>query len=138
MTLLSEENAGAAANCNAAGQSFGVFVGYGAFMSLYSPDFCNKWLRSVPQNKGLITASDAILAYSIIFLVITVLVAIFKKEKDLVGVNVPPPMMKTYKTMSRIVFLLPVRQEWSNFTNKILLNKVRSDPDLSGFLFYSL
>ena len=50
LTLLSEENAGAAANCNAAGQSIGVFFGYGVFMALHSSDFCNRWLRAVPQG----------------------------------------------------------------------------------------
>jgi len=110
LTLLSEEKTGAAANCNAAGQAFGVFVGYGGFMSLYSPEFCNKWLRSVPSNKGVITPADAIFAYAIIFLVVTVAVAFLKTEKALTNTSKPPPVMKTYKTMSRIVQLPPVRQ----------------------------
>ena len=78
-------------------------------MSLYSPEFCNKWLRSVPSDRGVISASDAILAYSIVFLVITILVAFLKTEK-VDDSEKPPPMIETYKTMSKIMFLPPVRQ----------------------------
>ena len=95
LTLLSEENAGAAANCNAAGQSIGVFFGYGVFMALHSPEFCNKWLRSIPQGKtnasrgaikhlfkesGMMSIEDAYYSIGMIFLVATVLIALFKTE----------------------------------------------------------
>ena len=105
MTLLSEENAGASANCNAAGQTMGVFVGYGVFMSLYSADFCNKWLRTVPSDKGVVTIEDAVLFYALIFLVVTTLIAIFKKERDLKTNDKPPTIFTTYKTMLKVIFL---------------------------------
>lgn len=105
MTLLSEENAGASANCNAAGQTMGVFVGYGVFMSLYSADFCNKWLRTVPSDKGVVTIENAVLFYALIFLVVTTLIAIFKKEKDLKTNDKPPTIFTTYKTMLKVIFL---------------------------------
>ena len=105
LTLLSEENAGASANCNAAGQTMGVFVGYGVFMSLYSADFCNKWLRTVPSDKGVVTIEDAVLFYALIFLVVTTLIAIFKKERDLKTNDKPPTIFTTYKTMLKVIFL---------------------------------
>lgn len=109
LTLLSEENAGASANCNAAGQTMGVFVGYGMFMSLYSADFCNKWLRTVPSDKGVVTIEDAVLFYALIFLVVTTFIAIFKKEKDLKSNDKPPSIFTTYKTMLKVIFLEPVK-----------------------------
>ena len=105
LTLLSEENAGASANCNAAGQTMGVFVGYGVFMSLYSADFCNKWLRTVPSDKGVVTIEDAVLFYALIFLVVTTLIAIFKRERDLKTNDKPPTIFTTYKTMLKVIFL---------------------------------
>ena len=50
LTLLSRKNAGAAANCNAAGQTLGAFFGYGFFMALSDADFVNKWLRSAENR----------------------------------------------------------------------------------------
>ena len=117
LTLLSEENAGASANCNAAGQTMGVFVGYGVFMSLYSADFCNKWLRTVPSDKGVVTIEDAVLFYALIFLVVTTLIAIFKKEKDLKTNDKPPTIFTTYKTMLKVIFLGlgSIREIWRFF-----------------------
>lgn len=46
---------GYASTCNAVGQTAGYFLGNVVFLALESADFCNKYLRSVPQPTGILT-----------------------------------------------------------------------------------
>lgn len=55
LTMLSRENVGYASTCNSVGQTAGYFMGNVLFLALESKDFCNKYLRSTPQPKGLVT-----------------------------------------------------------------------------------
>lgn len=48
-------NVGWASTCNSVGQTAGYFLGNILFLALESADFCNKYLRSEPQETGLIT-----------------------------------------------------------------------------------
>jgi MFS transporter, PAT family, solute carrier family 33 (acetyl-CoA transportor), member 1 len=41
-------------SCNVVGQTMGFFMGNVVFLTLQSKDFANKWLRSVPSDKGLV------------------------------------------------------------------------------------
>lgn len=103
------ENAGAAANCNAAGQTLGSFFGYGMFMALYSSEFCNKWLRTVPSDQGVVTIKGTFAFWGCVFLIITTLVALLKSEKNEKEDSKPPQILQTYKTMVKIMFLKPVK-----------------------------
>ena len=44
-----------ASTCNTVGQTAGYFMGNVVFLALESADFCNAYLRSTPQETGLIT-----------------------------------------------------------------------------------
>ena len=55
MADLNRSNVGYASTCNSVGQTAGYFLGYVLFVAFESADFCNKYLRSVPQPKGLLT-----------------------------------------------------------------------------------
>lgn len=48
---------GHASTCNSVGQTAGFFLGYVVFVILVSPEFCNKWIRTIPQDTGLVTFS---------------------------------------------------------------------------------
>ena len=57
------QNVGWASTCNSVGQTAGYFLGNVVFMALESPEFCNAYLRSVPQPEGIVTlASELILS----------------------------------------------------------------------------
>lgn len=47
-------NVGYASTCNVAGQTIGFFLGNVVFLTLQSKEFANKWLRSVPKEKGIV------------------------------------------------------------------------------------
>uniref|UniRef100_A0A672MXK5 Solute carrier family 33 member 1 n=1 Tax=Sinocyclocheilus grahami TaxID=75366 RepID=A0A672MXK5_SINGR len=53
LTMLSRENVGYASTCNSVGQTAGYFLGNVLFLALESADFCNKYLRFEPQERGI-------------------------------------------------------------------------------------
>lgn len=55
--MVKRRNTGYIATCNQCGQKTGFFVGFALFTALESAEFCNKYLRNVPQPTGLITMS---------------------------------------------------------------------------------
>lgn len=57
LTMLSRENVGYASTCNSVGQTAGYFLGNVLFLALESADFCNKYLRDEPQDRGVVTLS---------------------------------------------------------------------------------
>lgn len=82
LTMLSKRNVGLASTCNSVGQTAGYFLGYVVYMALESKDFCNKYLRNEPQETGLITLSGFMFFWSIVFVITTTFVMIFKSEKS--------------------------------------------------------
>ncbi|MEQ2196644.1 hypothetical protein XENOCAPTIV_007051, partial [Xenoophorus captivus] len=61
LTMLSRENVGYASTCNSVGQTAGYFLGNVLFLALESPEFCNKYLRLVPKDTGIVTLpADAV------------------------------------------------------------------------------
>lgn len=55
--LLKRCNVGYIATCNQCGGRTGFFIGFAMFTALESAEFCNKYLRSIPQTSGMLTLS---------------------------------------------------------------------------------
>lgn len=55
LTILKRRNLGYAPICNSSGQVIAQVVSYTLLLTLESPAFCNTWLRTVPQDEGIIT-----------------------------------------------------------------------------------
>lgn len=55
LTMLKRCNVGHASTCNSVGQTAGYFFGYVVFIALESKDFCNTYIRSTPQDDGLVS-----------------------------------------------------------------------------------
>lgn len=83
LTMLSRRNVGYASTCNTVGQTAGFFIGNVIFLALESADFSNKYIRSEAEKKdvGIVTFEDFLYYNGIVFLVVTILVAILKSEK---------------------------------------------------------
>ena len=110
--MLSAKNVGYASTCNSVGQTAGYFMGNICFLALTSPDLANKYLRSTPQDSGIIKISDFLLCWGLIFIVTTTLVWIFKHEKDMRNDEdaVTQGVTAAYKTAWKIVCLPNVQQ----------------------------
>ena len=81
LTMLSKENVGLASTCNSVGQTAGFFISYTFFMAFHSPDFCNKYIRSVPQDTGIVDMPTFLFHFGLVFILVTSGVWWFKKEK---------------------------------------------------------
>ncbi|KPI94436.1 PREDICTED: acetyl-coenzyme A transporter 1 [Papilio xuthus] len=82
LTMLKRCNVGHASTCNTVGQTAGFFLGYVLFLALESPYFCNKYLRTVPEDTGLVTLSSFLLFWGWVFIITTTIVALFKHENN--------------------------------------------------------
>ena len=80
LTMLSKENVGLASTCNSVGQTAGFFLSYTFFLAFHSPDFCNKYIRSVPQDTGIADLPTFMFYLGVMFMVVTSGVWWFKKE----------------------------------------------------------
>lgn len=108
LTMLSRENVGYASTCNSVGQTAGYFLGNVLFLALESADFCNKYLRMEPKASGIVTLSDFLFFWGVVFLVSTTLVAIFKKENERAkgkkrAAEETQGVMETYKQLFSII-----------------------------------
>ncbi|KAL4097897.1 hypothetical protein QTP88_022597 [Uroleucon formosanum] len=82
LTMLKRNNVGYASTCNSTGLVTGIMISYIFFVLLTSEDFSNKYIRIIPDVGGLFTIKSLFYACGVLFILITTLIAIFKKEKD--------------------------------------------------------
>uniref|UniRef100_A0A6G1SH95 Acetyl-coenzyme A transporter 1 n=1 Tax=Aceria tosichella TaxID=561515 RepID=A0A6G1SH95_9ACAR len=84
LTMLKRRNVGYASTCNTAGQTAGFFIGNVIFLALESADFCNKYLRSADKQEpvGVVTFESFLHHCGWVFLVVTIVVAILKRERN--------------------------------------------------------
>ncbi|ESO82542.1 hypothetical protein LOTGIDRAFT_197858 [Lottia gigantea] len=105
LTMLSRRNVGWASTCNSVGQTAGYFIGNVFFLGLESADFCNKYLRSVPQKEGFVTLAGFLYFWSVVFFVTTTLVMIFKRERADPDVDPEMGIFETYKILISVIRL---------------------------------
>ncbi|KAF2879730.1 hypothetical protein ILUMI_26448 [Ignelater luminosus] len=113
LTMLKKSNVGHASTCNSVGQTAGFFLSYVLFMALESPSFCNSYLRTIPQEDGIVTLSGFLYFWGWIFILTTTLVAVFKTECQVHNSqheSVPDGDIKTaYSLLMQIFKLTPIR-----------------------------
>uniref|UniRef100_H2Z3B5 Acetyl-coenzyme A transporter 1 n=1 Tax=Ciona savignyi TaxID=51511 RepID=H2Z3B5_CIOSA len=111
LTMLSKKNVGLASTCNSVGQTAGYFLGYVVFLALESADFCNKYLRFVPQEVGLINLAGFMYFWAIVFFITTTLVMLFKSETtENHSDDSSNGVVSTYKLLFKIICLPNVLQ----------------------------
>ena len=81
LTMLSRANVGYASTCNSVGQTMGFFLGYSIFLALESKEFCNAYLRVVPQDNGMVELSSFLYFWGFVFVAVTTAVWWCKPEK---------------------------------------------------------
>lgn len=81
LTLLSTDNLSYASTAQTVGLTAGQFLSSTVFLAFNSPDFANRWFRSTPGADGLITLSGALAASGWLYLIVTVGLALMKREE---------------------------------------------------------
>ncbi|XP_050058688.1 acetyl-coenzyme A transporter 1-like isoform X2 [Aphis gossypii] len=82
LTMLKKNNVVYASTCNAVGVLSGIMIS-SLFLTVFtSEDFCNKYLRFAPATGGVVTKAYLFYFWAVLFILISTLIAIFKKEKD--------------------------------------------------------
>jgi PAT family acetyl-CoA transporter-like MFS transporter 1 len=81
LTLLSPENLSYASTAQTVGLTAGQFLSSTVFLAFNSEDFANKWFRAVPGDTGLVTLGGALATAGWIYLVVTVGLALWKREE---------------------------------------------------------
>lgn len=119
LTMLSRRHVGYVSTCNSVGQTAGYFLGNVVFLALESADFCNRYLRVIPQKEGIVTLEGFMYFWGLVFLVTTTLVAVLKHEwgpsRGSAAENEPElGLVQTYSMALRI-FKLPSIQTFCIF-----------------------
>lgn len=111
LTMLKKNNVGHSSTCNGTGVALGVLIGTICPVLLTSEDFCNKYLRTTLSTGGLITIKGFLFFWSIIIMLITTFIGIFKREKDetLEDGHVKINVFKSYKLLWKILKLPNIR-----------------------------
>jgi len=81
LTLLSPENISYASTAQTVGLTAGQFLSSTIFLAFNSKEFANKWFRSTPLDTGLVSLGGALSAAGWLYLIVTVGLAIAKKEE---------------------------------------------------------
>lgn len=81
LTLLSTENLAYASTAQTVGLTAGSFLSSTVFLAFSSKDFANKWFRTTPGETGLVTLGGALTASGWLYLLVTVGLAVMKREE---------------------------------------------------------
>mmetsp|Transcript_118993 Transcript_118993/g.379459 ORF Transcript_118993/g.379459 Transcript_118993/m.379459 type:complete len:470 (-) Transcript_118993:574-1983(-) len=95
LTMLRPESVGWAATCNAAGQTLGAAFGFTGYMML--------------EQLKLVTLASFMFILGIVFITVTVLVALLKTEKPVPPEDEPDGIVTTYRLMLSMAKLRPVQ-----------------------------
>lgn len=81
ISLLSIQNISYASTAQTVGLTAGSFLSHTVFLALQAPEFPNTWFRKIPQDYGLITLGGYMAFWGYAYLVVTLGLAILKKEE---------------------------------------------------------
>jgi MFS transporter, PAT family, solute carrier family 33 (acetyl-CoA transportor), member 1 len=80
LTLLSVDNLSYASTAQTIGLNTGYFLSFTVFLAFNSPEFANKYFRTVPLDYGLISLGGYLKFWGWMYLLVTVWLAKYKKE----------------------------------------------------------
>ena len=110
LTILSRENVGHASTCNSVGQTVGYFLGYTIFLALESKEFCNAYLRwGEPQDKGLVDLPEFLFFWGLVFVIVTTLVWLLKKETREPHTEIKEDILSAYGQLLNMLKLKSVQ-----------------------------
>ncbi|KAK9763505.1 hypothetical protein K7432_009748 [Basidiobolus ranarum] len=81
LTLLSKENLSYASTSQTIGLNTGYFLSFTVFLAMNSPEFCNKYLRSISADTGVISLGGYFTFWAAMYLLVTVWLIVVKREE---------------------------------------------------------
>lgn len=84
------------------GLTAGQFLSFTVFLAFNAPEFANRYFRTVPQDYGIFTLSGYLKFWGWAYLVVTLGLAIIKKEEK---TNNRDGIVVVYKTMWKVMKL---------------------------------
>jgi hypothetical protein len=82
LTLLSKESLSYASTAQTIGLNSGYFMSFTVFLAFNSAEFSNKYLRTVPQDVGVLGLGAYMRFWAIMYLVVTAYLVLYKKENN--------------------------------------------------------
>lgn len=101
LTLLNEQNKAYASTAQTIGLNTGYFLSFTIFLALNSNEFCNKYLRNIPSDFGILQLGSYIQFWGLMFLLCNVYLLIFKKEER-EEVSESESLKSVYKDMADV------------------------------------
>jgi MFS transporter, PAT family, solute carrier family 33 (acetyl-CoA transportor), member 1 len=80
LTLLSADNLSYASTAQTIGLNTGYFLSFTVFLAFNSPEFANKYFRSVPLDVGLVSLGGYLKFWGWMYLLVTIWLAKYKRE----------------------------------------------------------
>ncbi|RKP38643.1 acetyl-coenzyme A transporter 1-domain-containing protein [Dimargaris cristalligena] len=107
LTLLSKENMSYASTCQTIGLNTGYFLSFTVFLAFNSAEFSNKYLRSVPNDVGVLPLSGYLQFWALMYFLVTLWLVLFKSEDN--STEEEFGITETYRTIWDIIKLPHMR-----------------------------
>lgn len=142
LTLISPQNLSYASTAQTVGLTAGNFLSFTVFLAFHSPDFANRWFRTIPiKDEGLWSLGGYLTVWGWGYLIVTVGLALLKREEK---TKERDGIMEVYKSMVGILKLRNIQaiivihliakigfQANDAITNLKLLDKGFSEEDMA-------
>ena len=94
----------------------GYFIAYTIFLAFNSPEFCNRYLRSIPSEGGMLPLSTFMFFWGCLYVLVTLLLILFQPEQTEKGSrssihsgssngSALPQLLSSYADMLRVIRL---------------------------------
>ncbi|KAL7309500.1 hypothetical protein PS15m_010371 [Mucor circinelloides] len=120
LTLLSKESLSYASTAQTIGLNCGYFLSFTVFLSFNSSEFSNKYLRSVPQDLGVLQLGSYMRFWSVMYMVVTAYLVFCKKETDIKDEEAQLGIRGVYSTIWKICKLPHMR----SYVGVLLVSKI--------------
>lgn len=118
LELLTDENKTYASTAQSVGLNTGYFLSFTIFLAFNSPEFCNTYIYSMPQEIGVLSLGNYLQFWGFMFLICNLWLYNFTKEVP--SKENPEDISQVYNTIFRIVSLPQMR----NFIFILMICKI--------------
>ncbi|CAN6653684.1 hypothetical protein TRVA0_026S01948 [Trichomonascus vanleenenianus] len=105
LTLLSQQSLSYASTAQTIGLNTGYFLSFTVFLAFNSHEFANKYFRESPSEIPLLSLSQYLTFWGLMYLIVTIFVGLFKHEERTKHDEGTSGIMHVYRSMYRVLKL---------------------------------